>query len=56
MPGARLSNSRGQEAGTASALNDAQRLGVAGVTGERQTDGERPGGVARGWLTHLDVP
>ena len=56
MPGARLSNGRGKEAGTASALNGAQRLGVAGATGERQTDRERPGGMARGWPTHLHVP
>lgn len=32
MPGARLSNSRGKEAGTAGVFNEAQRLGVAGAT------------------------
>lgn len=36
MPGARLSNSRGKEAETADMFNEAQRLGVAGATGERQ--------------------
>lgn len=56
MPGVRLSNSRGKEAGTAGVFNKAQRLGVAGATGERQTDVQRPGEMARGWVTHLHVP
>lgn len=56
MPGARLSNSRGKEAEMAGVFNEAQRLGVAGATGERQTDVQRPGEMARGWVTHLHVP
>lgn len=45
MPGARLSNGRGKEAGTASALNGAQRLRVA----EPQVRDRRPGKGLDGW-------